>query len=481
MRLVRRWPVTGLLVLIPAQAISAAHYHVRTPTYACVDPYTTLTINERVLRSKTQRLAMSQKGRCYRVGPHENWERIARSPHALVLLRKKPPHPGIPPLYFKNSAVQIWHPHYRTHRKRLHHSALNPSASGRAVDNVPDAVLAPVPLTATPAPSTQAPSPQAPSSQTSSAQLGLPPAGRNPATVPAPMVVSPGGTVSPQEHSSPQGILSPPGAVIPKAATSPQTVTPQQTATPQQPAMPPPPTTAPPVILSNPATLPAPVTSSAPATPSESATLPAPGSKASGFSYWLGPILLWALVIGLAIQLFRLVLLMMRRRRQAVVEKRMRQPAKPAPVQELPEPVPSSVQELPEPHVAASPTAAASATATEAQLDEAAATALGVYKRRCVADLRHAGWDARTRFSAGMAGPDVIATNGSVMLVVRCHPSTDPVGADVVEEACLTREQHRSDIAAIVSTGPFTELAKDLAARTGVVLLHEDELTTFAA
>ncbi len=105
----------------------------------------------------------------------------------------------------------------------------------------------------------------------------------------------------------------------------------------------------------------------------------------------------------------------------------------------------------------------------------------GAYKMSCVARLRSAGWDARTRFSAGLPGPDVVASSSQgVVLALRCHPSTEPVDVAAVEDARQARDCQHSDLAAIVSNGPFTEPARQLAARTGVVLLHEDQLESFA-
>ena len=103
------------------------------------------------------------------------------------------------------------------------------------------------------------------------------------------------------------------------------------------------------------------------------------------------------------------------------------------------------------------------------------------YRKRCAAGLRHAGWDTRTRAAESAPGPDVIARNGERVLALRCLPSSEPVDVQEVVDACEVREQQRSDLAAIVSNASFTEGARQLAARTGIVLLHENELSSFAA
>ena len=105
----------------------------------------------------------------------------------------------------------------------------------------------------------------------------------------------------------------------------------------------------------------------------------------------------------------------------------------------------------------------------------------GTCKSRCVSRLRDAGWDARPRFSAGLPSPDVVAHNNGVVLSLQCHASLLPVDVAAVEQACLVRDRQNSDVAAIVSDAPFTDAARELAERTGVVLLREEELASFTA
>ncbi|WP_428394937.1 restriction endonuclease [Lichenicoccus sp.] len=167
-------------------------------------------------------------------------------------------------------------------------------------------------------------------------------------------------------------------------------------------------------------------------------------------SHLFAVVMLWALIIIVATLLVRFVLARLKR----------------TPLQaEAEDPPPAVV--LPLRHEESSP-------AAEPPSD-------GDYKARCVVRLRHAGWDARTRFSTGLPGPDVIARSNGLVLALQCHTSGNPVDVDAVREACMVREHQHSDLAAIVSNAPFTEAARQLAARTGIVLLHEDELASFAA
>ena len=168
-------------------------------------------------------------------------------------------------------------------------------------------------------------------------------------------------------------------------------------------------------------------------------------------SHLFAVIMLWALIIMAATLLVRFVLTRL----------------KPAP--------------LPTEAEAAPPPLAAPLRQEEFPPAVAEPSSDGDYKARCVVRLRHAGWDARTRFSTGLPGPDVIARSNGLVLALQCHTSGSPVDVDAVEDACMVREHQHSDLAAIVSNAPFTEAARQLAARTGIVLLHEDELASFAA
>jgi hypothetical protein len=237
-----------------------------------------------------------------------------------------------------------------------------------------------------------------------------------------------------------------------------------------------------------------------PARASAPATRTAVG--AGPFMHRFGPLLLWAFMIAAATGLFRLAL-RLRWFRPAPVEADW--DSAPVMPEGLPESwcraraVPAAVTQYDryqedESHFAHAGVlttevveVAAESLGNESLPEPAAASGIGLglslvdYKKRCVAALRRAGWDARTRFSAGLPGPDVIADSGDLVLTLQCHPSVEPVDAAAVKDACATRERQNSNLAAIVSNGPFTEAAWQLAERTGIVLLREDQLASFAA
>ena len=379
-------PLAGLLLLVSAHAAAAEHYHVRSPTYACVQSRAALALGRHARRHQ----AMHSEDRCFRVQPSETWEPIAHPSRTLLLLRKQPPQPGEPPLYFRSSSVTRAAPP-RQHGRRWHHplpSAREPSpgreaatqgaAGAHAVDRGSAALRARVPAVLIPPPAPP------------SARPAPPPA----ALVPAAPAVTPLPAAAPTA-----GIAAREAGPVPAA---------------RPPAVPP------------------------------------------GRVHWVGPLLLWIAVVTMAMLLVRLA---GRRRRRAE----------------------ANGPEMPEP-AGAPPDWRGFQPPRPRPADAAAVPGIsaGEYKSRCVASLRHAGWDARTRFSANMPGPHVIASHGGLVMALQCHPSAEPVDIGAVEDACLVRERQCSDLAAVVSNAPFTEPARALAARTGIVLLHEDQLASLA-
>ena len=395
----------GLLLLVSAHVAPSDRYHVRSPTYACVDPQAALALNDPGRRSRWRRVA-HQEDRCFRVRPRERWEQIAHPTRSLLLLRKQPPHPGEPPLYFRSSTVALARLP-RAHRRRLHHALTSRDPAAPAERAVAGAV--PGRDAVTPAAIPQRSTPPGPSAAVPARPSGSP-------TVPVSAAVSP-----------------PPQAAGRVPAPAPR--------------------------------------------PAEAASAAArPVIRPGGFVHRFSPLLVWAVVVTLAMLLVRLV----RRRRPAASDE-----------MDAEEPLATTrdwsrfrfgarrllgmrqgAAEAGGPPPAPSPPAEAAASGS--------GMSAGEYKSRCVARLRHAGWDARTRFSADAPGPHVIASHGGLVLALQCHPSVEPVDIEAVEDACLVRERQCSDLAAVVSNAPFTEPARQLAARTGIVLLHEDQLASLA-
>lgn len=110
--------------------------------------------------------------------------------------------------------------------------------------------------------------------------------------------------------------------------------------------------------------------------------------------------------------------------------------------------------------------------------DEAETPDDGVaYERFCAERLRQGGWNARATQASGDQGADVIAECEGIRLVVQCKRYGKPVGNAAVQEVAAATRYWSGDMAAVVSNAGFTPAARKLAAATGVLLLHHDDLT----
>lgn len=98
------------------------------------------------------------------------------------------------------------------------------------------------------------------------------------------------------------------------------------------------------------------------------------------------------------------------------------------------------------------------------------------YERFCLARLSAAGWRAHPTPASGDQGADIVAERDRVRLVVQCKRYGKPVGNAAVQEAAAAGRYWSGDMAAVVSNAGFTPAARKLAAATGVLLLHHDDL-----
>lgn len=90
-------------------AASALVLQVHQPVVACVDAKATYALTDRkhAARSSSRwRARVQRRGRCFTIQPEEQWERIS-SIGGLVLMRRTPPQPGLPPLYFRADAAAV--------------------------------------------------------------------------------------------------------------------------------------------------------------------------------------------------------------------------------------------------------------------------------------------------------------------------------------------------------------------------------------
>ncbi|WP_375453402.1 restriction endonuclease [uncultured Methylobacterium sp.] len=98
------------------------------------------------------------------------------------------------------------------------------------------------------------------------------------------------------------------------------------------------------------------------------------------------------------------------------------------------------------------------------------------YEAFCAARLSRAGWRTHPTPASGDQGADIVAEQGTTRLVVQCKRYGRPVGNAAVQEAAAAARYWSGDMAAVVSNAGFTPAARKLAAATGVLLLHHDDL-----
>ena len=136
--------VNALVAFIVVLTLSALPNQIRAsaqgvPTngvaVACVDPRATILLTDDA-RSRRHgarwRAGVRRRGRCFTIRPGEQWERIY-SAGGLVIMRKTPPEPGVPPLYFRRGSLTA------------DASAGEAGASRGKPDPAPAAALAPQP------------------------------------------------------------------------------------------------------------------------------------------------------------------------------------------------------------------------------------------------------------------------------------------------------------------------------------------------
>ena len=98
------------------------------------------------------------------------------------------------------------------------------------------------------------------------------------------------------------------------------------------------------------------------------------------------------------------------------------------------------------------------------------------FEHHCANVLERDGWDARVTKASGDQGVDVIAERDSIRVVLQCKKYSGVVGNKAVQEVFAAKSHEDADYAAVVTNSSFSKSAKQLAATTGVILLHVDDL-----
>ncbi len=428
----RLFAATGLMLLLPVGGLAAAdRYHVVTPSFGCVVPWTAWALNDpRNPHRRDPRWLdrIAERGGCRLVSPIQEWDRVGRV-DGLALLRQVPPQAGATPLLFRPSDLR---------KGGIANPA--PALAEAAAPAPPQPAAQPDAPPAAPAASAVPPSaPTAPPDPPAPAELQLPAGAASSSPAASPPVAQGGPAVADAVPSSVQSAPAPaahvpagPAAATVPAAPVPDVATPA--ATPGPAAAPPPPAPA--------------------AAVADAVHPPAPApARATGALAAIRELSFRDRVIGLAILglLAGLVVLRLLARR----------------VRDRTGPSPSEPYDAP-PDIAAD----------EADMPPIDGNA---YRRWCVDSLTEAGWQARMSFPAGRLTADIMARRDGRLLTVQCRPSTRPLEAAVVQEALVVRSAQDAQVAAVVSNAGYTRAARTLAAASGVRLLHETELLEFVS
>lgn len=90
--------------------------------------------------------------------------------------------------------------------------------------------------------------------------------------------------------------------------------------------------------------------------------------------------------------------------------------------------------------------------------------------------LRSAGFTAKRTKSSGDFGVDVVASKNGKTFAIQCKLYNRPVGTKAIQEIVSGRLFYKADFGVVVSDNSFTNAAKVLARRSGVVLTHHNRL-----
>ena len=98
------------------------------------------------------------------------------------------------------------------------------------------------------------------------------------------------------------------------------------------------------------------------------------------------------------------------------------------------------------------------------------------YEIFCSAILNDAGWETQMTDAAGDFGVDVLATKRGTSIAFQCKRYKSNVGVSAVQEILGGKAYVNANYAAVVSNADYTAAAKELASKTGVMLLHHRQL-----
>jgi restriction system protein len=98
------------------------------------------------------------------------------------------------------------------------------------------------------------------------------------------------------------------------------------------------------------------------------------------------------------------------------------------------------------------------------------------YEHYCADILRKSGWIASVSKASNDQGVDIIASNQRLSVAIQCKKYSNPVGNKAVQEVTSGATFHNAEYSVVVSNSTYTTSARQLAAKSGVLLLHHSEL-----
>jgi len=100
------------------------------------------------------------------------------------------------------------------------------------------------------------------------------------------------------------------------------------------------------------------------------------------------------------------------------------------------------------------------------------------YEKHCQKILSEIGWAVKYTKGSNDQGVDLLARRGEVTLCIQCKRHKGNVGNDAVQAVYAGKAFYSASHACVVTTSSYTKAAKELANRTGIILLKTKDLYT---
>lgn len=100
------------------------------------------------------------------------------------------------------------------------------------------------------------------------------------------------------------------------------------------------------------------------------------------------------------------------------------------------------------------------------------------YEKHCQKILSEMGWAVKYTKGSNDQGVDLLARRGEVTLCIQCKRHKGNVGNDAVQAVYAGKAFYSASHACVVTTSSYTKAAKELANRTGIILLKTKDLYT---